>query len=145
MAGMSWEGLTPPYRTIVADPPWPLEWDGAAGGKHRRSTPLSYSVMPVDEIAAMPVGELVQRDAHLFLWVIPKLNREWIGVQVARAWGFSVVSEIIWEKPNFGVGQLPRNCHEVLLVCRRGSLSLVGEPGHSFGAAVASGLRHQRR
>jgi N6-adenosine-specific RNA methylase IME4 len=33
-----------------------------------------------------------------------------------------VVDEIIWEKPNFGVGVFPRHCHEPLLVCRRGSL-----------------------
>ena len=22
---MTWEGLNPPYRTIVADPPWPMK------------------------------------------------------------------------------------------------------------------------
>lgn len=29
---MTWEGLSPPYATIVADPPWPLVWHGQAGG-----------------------------------------------------------------------------------------------------------------
>ena len=33
-----------------------------------------------------------------------------------------MVDEIIWEKPNFGVGVFPRHCHEPLLVCRRGKL-----------------------
>lgn len=123
---MTWDGLTPPYRTIVADPPWPLVWDGRAGGLHRRSTSLSYSLMSVEAIAEMPVAALAAPDAHLFLWVIPKLNREGAGVQVAKAWGFSVVSEIVWEKPNIGMGLFPRNCHEILLVCRRGALNWEG-------------------
>ncbi len=25
---MSWEGLTPPYATIVADPPWQFDHNG---------------------------------------------------------------------------------------------------------------------
>lgn len=28
-----WEGLNPPYATIiVADPPWPFVWSGGPGG-----------------------------------------------------------------------------------------------------------------
>ena len=52
----------------------------------------------------------------------PRFNREGIGVRVARAWGFGVVSEIVWDKITFGLGKFPRPQHEILLVCRRGSL-----------------------
>lgn len=46
---MTWEGLSPPYATIVADPPWPLKWNGGAGGLHRNATPLRYSLMALEE------------------------------------------------------------------------------------------------
>jgi N6-adenosine-specific RNA methylase IME4 len=36
--------------------------------------------------------------------------------------GFDVISEIVWDKKNFGLGKFPRPQHEILLVCRRGSL-----------------------
>lgn len=120
------DGLTPPYATIVADPPWPIRWSGGAGGKHRRATPLQYSLMPVDAIAALPVASLVGADAHLYLWVTENLNREGAGALVADAWGFTIVGEIVWEKPNFGMGVFPRRCHETVLVGRRGSVPFAG-------------------
>lgn len=119
---MTWEGLSPPYRTIVADPPWPIRWDGSPGGRRRNATPMRYSLMTVDEVVALPVHTLAADDAHLYLWVTPQLNRSGVGVCVAEAWGFNVVDEIIWDKPNLGMGAFPRHCHEPLLVCRRGSL-----------------------
>lgn len=118
---MTWEGLSPPYGTIVADPPWPFVWSGGVGGRRRRATSIGYSVTTVDEIAAMPVGDLAAADAYLFLWVTPKLFREGEGVRVARAWGFEPFAEYIWHKPNFGTGAVPRAAHEPLLVARRGS------------------------
>jgi N6-adenosine-specific RNA methylase IME4 len=50
---------------------------------------------------------------------------------VAKAWGFTVTSEIIWVKSHgsvsgpgngtqMGMGRTVRNCHEVCLVARRG-------------------------
>ena len=117
----AWEGLNPPYATIVADPPWPFVWSGGAGGKHRRSTPLRYTLMDLDGIKALPVGDLTALDAWLFLWVTREMFREGHGCAVARAWGFEPVTEIIWEKPNFGMGVFPRNCHEPVLIARRGA------------------------
>jgi N6-adenosine-specific RNA methylase IME4 len=78
--------------------------------------------MPLDWIRALPVGEWADRDAHLYLWVPARFNREGIGVLVARAWGFECISEIVWAKPNFGLGKFPRPQHEILLICRRGTL-----------------------
>jgi hypothetical protein len=54
---VTWDGLTPPYRTVVADPPWQV----AAGPRSlhdpgERTRLLRYSTMSVAEIAALPVG-----------------------------------------------------------------------------------------
>lgn len=122
----TFDTLSPPYRTIVADPPWPIRWNGGVGGRRARAVPLAYSLMPIDEIIALPVGELADADAHLFLWVTAEFNRRGVGVHVAESWGFDVRSEIIWRKRNFGMGAMPRLGHEVLLVATRGSLPWTG-------------------
>lgn len=123
MADVTFAGLNPPYSTLVVDPPWPMRWDGSgSGGRRRNATPLRYSLMTLDDIKALPVSEIAAPDAHLYLWVTPDLNRRGEGVATAEAWGFTVVDEIIWHKPNLGVGRFPRHCHEPLLVCRRGSV-----------------------
>jgi N6-adenosine-specific RNA methylase IME4 len=123
---VTWEGLSPPYATIVADPPWPFSWKAGAGGRRRRATALPYSVLTVDAIKALPVSELAAEAAHLYLWVTRDLFREGHGVAVARAWGFEPVGEFIWRKPNFSTGAFPRPGHEPLLVCRRGALPFTG-------------------
>lgn len=118
------------YRAICADPPWPIKWSGGAGGRvnskgagrRRNHLPLPYDTLAVERIAALPVRDFAEDDAHLYLWVTPELNRRGIGQEVAEAWGFSVVGEIIWAKRNYGLGFFPRPQHEPLLVCRRGDL-----------------------
>ena len=125
---MTWEGLTPPYRTIVADPPWPLHdaklrpWKMGAGGRRYRATEVPYSFMALRDIYGLEVAALSEDDAHLYLWIPAKFNRQGVGIRCAKAWGFHVVNEIVWAKPNFGLGAFPRPQHEILLVCRRGKL-----------------------
>jgi N6-adenosine-specific RNA methylase IME4 len=64
--------------------------------------------MALEEIAALPVGDLADPSGcHLFLWVTPALHREGEGARVVRAWGFEPVDELIWEKPNIGMGASP--------------------------------------
>jgi N6-adenosine-specific RNA methylase IME4 len=121
-----WEGLDPPYSTIVADPPWPFKWSGGRGGRRAKDVPLRYTLMGLTEIAALPVDDLGDQDANLFLWATPEMHRRGKAVEVAEAWGFRVITEIIWEKPNLGMGHFPRNCHEPLLVCTRGQGTFAG-------------------
>jgi N6-adenosine-specific RNA methylase IME4 len=120
------------YRTLVVDPPWPLtgdqtvrvrprQWAGK-GGRRGRGTAFPYEVRSLEWIHALAVADLAEDDAHLYLWVPASFNREGHGVSTARAWGFDVVSEIVWDKINFGLGRFPRPQHELLLVCRRGKL-----------------------
>ncbi len=126
---MTWEGLNPPYRTIVADPPWEIPQRMGKGGRRAWYTAIGYSVMVPDAIADLPVYELRTDDrCTLFLWITPKLNREGLGMAVASAWGFRVSGEFVWEKPNFGAGAFPRAGHEILLVCTYGSSPLSDAP-----------------
>lgn len=109
------EGLTPPYRTIVADPPWHYE------GKTppwRSTSKRSYSLMSVDEIVRLPVRDLGSADAHLYLWAVLPLMRE--AFAVVAVWGFTPETVLTWCKPGPGLGGGFRGNTEHLIVARRG-------------------------
>ena len=116
--------LTPPYSTIVADPPWaypeglPHNW---APDKAR--DPLPYSSLDVDAIAAMPVADLAAPDAHLWLWTTNRYLRDAYGV--LDGWGFRFSQLIVWCKPIMGVGPggAFSNTTEYVLFGRRGKLA----------------------
>lgn len=104
----------------MADPPWRVRWHGGGLGRHYSRPTLGYPTMTVYDIEDMPVRTIAEDDAALFLWVTASLNREGVGVRVARAWGFEPVGEFVWDKGMRIAGAMPRVCHEVALVCRRG-------------------------
>ncbi len=118
------------YRTIVADPPWPLRWGGGGAWRvngrgerhhnHRFKKSLGYPTMSVEQIAALPVASLADIDAHLFLWAPDRFILDGAAADVARAWGFEPRRLFVWEKSGYGLGTFPRPQHEAALVCRRG-------------------------
>jgi N6-adenosine-specific RNA methylase IME4 len=86
----------------------------------RSSLPDHYDLMPLSAIRALPVNELAERDAHLYLWaVVPMLDEAF---DVIRGWGFKPSTAITWCKPGPGLGGGWRNNTEFLLVGRRGKL-----------------------
>jgi N6-adenosine-specific RNA methylase IME4 len=105
------------------------------GGRRRQATELAYAsrLMTTDQIAALPVDDLAEDRAHLYLWSTRRAFREGDAVQVARAWGFEPVGELIWGLRNPGMGSgLLLNAHEPILLASRGSLpfeSIDGAPG----------------
>jgi N6-adenosine-specific RNA methylase IME4 len=100
------------FRTILADPPWDVQQKGARGAA------MHYPLMTLDRIKAMPVGELAEDDAHLWLWVTNATLRH--GYDVAEAWGFTVRSPLTWVKFYLGLGAYLRNSTEHLLFATRG-------------------------
>ena len=128
---MTWEGLTPPYRTIVADPPWIMpKGSGKRSACEKPWTiaprPPPYSMMTNDEIAGLPVADLVGVDAHLYLWTTGFHLRN--AYAIAEAWGFRFSQILTWCKPPRGIGPgwAFSNTNEFVLFCRRGSLPYHG-------------------
>lgn len=100
--------LSPPYATIVADPAWAYD-DGWApfgptshGGDQPNRRALPYSSMSVEAISALPVGDLADRSAHLYLWTTNRYLRS--AFDVAEAWGFTPTQTLVWCKPPMGIG-----------------------------------------
>lgn len=123
--------MSGPYRTLVADPPWDqITTRIGAGGRRANATVLDYAdrLMTTEAIAQLPVSDLADVDAHLFLWATRRAFRDGDAVRVARAWGFEPCGEIIWGLENPGTGSRSlANDHEPILVARRGELPFTAD------------------
>lgn len=121
------------FKTILADPPWRfLNRTGKIAPEHRRLS--RYGTMTVEEIAALPVAQISDTTAHLYLWVPNALLPE--GLQVMKAWGFAYKSNIVWHKlrkdggsDGRGVGFYFRNVSELILFGTRGKNARTLAPG----------------
>lgn len=130
----AWEGLNPPYSTIVADPPWCYNAtvkelrSGGRGGQAEHQ----YSTLSNAEIAALPVADLAAPEAHLYLWVtVPRLfgerngSREVGPVEIVEAWGFEFKTMLTWVKPGAGgMGWYFRGQTEHVIFATRGGLGI---------------------
>lgn len=114
------------YAIGYADPPWEQEaWSDVTG----QDKGLKYPSMSVDEIKALCAGDKspFTPDAVLFLWVTA--NRVPDGIAVLEAWGFEYVTCMAWDKVHIGMGRWVRDRHELLLIGKRGKISLAPEMG----------------
>jgi N6-adenosine-specific RNA methylase IME4 len=123
------------YRTIVADPPWPIRdsgprtasergyWDTAGAGMAGKRSVVPYKRMTTDEIADLSIGDLAERDAHLYLWAVNAFLPE--AYEVVRAWGFRPSTLLTWCKPpmGLGLGGTFVNTTEFVIFARRGTLA----------------------
>lgn len=109
------------YGVIYADPPWRYKaWRGnGMVEKH-------YPTMVLEDIMALPVERLTDKDCVLFLWTtLPML---WEALQVIKAWGFQYkTTAFVWIKLNrqgsgifWGMGYWTRANAEICLLATRG-------------------------
>ena len=107
----------PKFQTIVADPPWTFNQTSAGGYGGALG---HYDLMSLDRIKEMPVAEMADENAHLYLWVTNSNIDE--GLEVIKAWGFRYITMFHWIKPKMGVGNYLRNASETCLFAVRGKL-----------------------
>lgn len=106
------------FPVIYADPPW--RYENPPMGATNRSIENHYPTMSLDEICALPVGEIATDDAILYMWATaPKLAE---CMQVLTAWGFDYRTNFVWVKDKIGMGYHARSQHEILLVAKRGNI-----------------------
>ncbi len=113
------------YRVGYFDPPWPYEVRGAAGKD--RSEENHYPTMTLDDIAAMPIGQLMDETAGIFVWVPWPILVAGLHLPVLEAWGFKPSSlGFDWikldktGKPLLGRGYMTRQNSEVCIFAWRG-------------------------
>src|SRR5437660_4865477 len=83
------------FSTILADPPWQFQnRTGKVAPEHRRLS--RYGTLTIEDIKALPVGNITTPVAHLYLWVPNAMLPE--GLAVMDAWAFTYKSNIVWHK-----------------------------------------------
>ena len=131
------------YGAILADPPWHFQpWVGGGGrwnGDKQKpvytpSRAPAYSTMSFEQIAALPVKDLIASNAVLFLWGIWYYLPQ--ALETITAWGFEYKScAFCWQKADirqqdmfkeqydgqWGLGYWTRQNSEFCLLATRGS------------------------
>lgn len=104
------------YRVIYADPPWEYADSGLTDyGPAERH----YPTMNIPDLCKLPIKDLAEDNAILFLWTTSPLLED--AFKIIKAWGFKYKTSFIWDKVKHNHGHYNSVRHEFLLICTRGS------------------------
>lgn len=137
------------FSTILADPPWQFQnRTGKMAPEHRRLQ--RYQTLDLEEICLLPVEQVANETAHLYLWVPNALLPD--GLKVMERWGFNYKANIVWHKvrkdggsDGRGVGFYFRNVTEILLFGVRGKNARTLAPGRTQVNLLSSRKREHSR
>jgi N6-adenosine-specific RNA methylase IME4 len=104
------------FQVIYADPPWKY---GNSMPEYFTEQANHYSLMTIEEICNMPISQMADKNAALFIWVTSPILEE--AFQVVKSWGFEYKTSFIWDKIKHNMGHYSSVRHEILLLCIRGS------------------------
>jgi N6-adenosine-specific RNA methylase IME4 len=106
------------YEVLSIDPPWRFRtWSEC---NQQKSASKHYSLMMTDDIEALPVGQVAQRDCLVLLWVTAPMLPQ--GLECLRRWGATYKSNMVWRKTTasgkvrMGTGYWARSMHEQVLI-----------------------------
>jgi N6-adenosine-specific RNA methylase IME4 len=125
---VTWEGLSPPYRAIVADPPWPYRQID----RTKAEAACRYSTMGLEDLRALPVADLADPSGTvLFLWATNRFCGA--AYRLAERWGFEPVTMLTWGKLGQpGVGRWLRSRTEHCVIAKMGKPPLPETPPDSL-------------
>ena len=112
------------YNIIYADPPWTYKvWSKKGAGRTAES---HYKCMSKQEIQELPIQNICEKDAVLFLWVTYPCLLE--GIELIEKWGFTYKTcAFSWVKMNkkkntpfIGMGYYTRANNEICLLATKG-------------------------
>lgn len=109
------------YNIIYADPPWRYQQKSLQGAAEKH-----YPTMDIEELCALPVEQLSEKDCVLFLWSTFPMLAE--ALKLIKAWGFKYKTVgFVWIKRNkksptwfLGLGFWTRGNAEICLLAVRG-------------------------
>lgn len=110
------------FGTIIVDPPWAFDDKlQKMKSKTKRGAQSQYSVLTVDDIAALNVASLADpTGCVLALWTPSTFLPA--GLHIMNEWGFNFKTTVCWVKGTktgklgFGMGRLFRASHELALI-----------------------------
>jgi len=132
-------GLQKRYSVIYADPAWGYESNGTPAAKRpcleRGDKPHSvnhyYETMKPADIMKLPVADICEKDAVLFLWATNPLLPE--ALETMKQWGFKYKTIITWHKERCkGMGYWFRGHTEHILVGVKGKVKAFRSLEHNI-------------
>ena len=112
------------YQIIYVDPPWQYdEFCQIHSRAGRTVKPLPYGAMSINDICALPVQGIADKNTRLFLWTTNRYLPD--AFRVMKAWGFTYKQTMVWYKkgnPSPWGGSIAPNHAEFLLV------GVIGKP-----------------
>lgn len=107
------------YQIIYADPPWKYRNNKTGGSMHPQD--YHYPKLITDDICALPINDIADRNCVLFLWATVPMIQD--SFRVMEAWGFEYKTMLFWRKiMSWGMGFWYRGQVEVLLLGIRGKV-----------------------
>lgn len=109
-------------RTVLMDPPW----NESGGGKCKRGADKHYPLVKSKDLPRV-IRDCEHWDrlgdrAHLYMWVTNNFLID--GLDLMKTLGFRYVTNLVWAKTSFGIGQYFRGQHELVLFGVRGKPEL---------------------
>jgi N6-adenosine-specific RNA methylase IME4 len=124
---------------IVIDPAWDFATYSEKG--ETKGPRAQYATMSMDEIRALPVGNLARSNCLLLLWGTTPLIKQQI--ECLEGWGFVYKTCLAWNKvhpsgkPAIGTGYRARSMWEPVFV------GTIGNPKHTAFPGKFDGVRRE--
>ena len=116
------------YDVVMIDPPW--KWEAWGGGGEWKSANRQYQTMSIEQIEALPVGQLLRAGGVLWCWCTwPRLPLQ---IKCIERWGLIIKTGGAWAKrtpsgkQRMGTGYILRS------VCEPFLIATIGDK-HHFG------------
>lgn len=105
------------FRIIYADPAW--SYNDRQNTDKLGGAVKHYDTMTIKELSELPVKDITEDNAVLFIWVTSPLLEE--SFEVIKSWGFKYKTSFIWDKIKHNMGHYNSVRHEFLLIATKGS------------------------
>ena len=111
------------YRTIVIDPPWPMQKILREVSPEQYQ--MDYGIKTIEDIALLDIPSLISDDgAHIYLWTTERFLPDAFNILVG--WGIKYIFTMVWHKKGgFQPFNLPQYNCEFILFGRFGGLEFM--------------------
>jgi site-specific DNA-methyltransferase (adenine-specific) len=153
------------YQVVYADPPWEYPKSSYTlikdagfkdndkknkGKKKSTEKKLIYPTMGSDEIAALPIKDMIDKDAACFMWTTDTHMPQ--ALEVMKAWGFTYKNiGFIWEKQtNLGnpvslLSPWTQKTYEICLFGTKGAMTKHKKDNTIRQMVKAERIRHSQK
>ena len=117
------------FRTVVIDPPWPVEPISVSAARKMRYGPsmrIPYRTIDIDQITRFPINDFADDQCALFMWTTQGFLKD--ALNIVDLWGFKFARLLVWDKDD-GINWLGfRNNGEFVVFAYRGKYPILIKP-----------------